>query len=128
MNWTELKKQFSNEYADIPYKFINDAEGYNPITLKKWINSVNEEDLPEELIPIYGVINTGSYDADAKILLVNPITKEFYSIHGSHCSCYGFEGQFTPELCPIQYLATNTYWQEAKDIINQVIDYFISKE
>ena len=30
--------------------------------------------------------------------------EKFYEVTGSHCSCYGLEGQWDPELCSDEYV------------------------
>lgn len=37
------------------------------------------------------------YEGDAYVLLFNTQDHKLYEVHGSHCSCYGLEGQWEPE-------------------------------
>lgn len=43
--------------------------------------------------------HVGSFGCDSEsfFLLQNRLTKELFEIHGSHCSCYGFEEQLNLE-------------------------------
>ncbi len=66
----------------------------------------------------------GSYEGNARFLLIEPATGKFWEIHGSHCSCYGFEGQFVPSECPIEYLAKGKQWEEAYETVLEVVKYF----
>lgn len=45
-----------------------------------------------------------SYDGYSNFLLEEKSTGKVFEIHGSHCSCYGFEGQFKPEATTAEYL------------------------
>lgn len=109
-------------YADIPTQFEKDIEEWSLQDVKSFVisNSPNTEEELKNLIPILGVLNSYSYEEDATVHLVNPYTGKFYSVYGSHCSCYGFEGQFNLEETPIQYLMTLEYAEH----IRKVIKYF----
>lgn len=42
-------------------------------------------------------------------LLRDRETKTLFENHGSHCSCCGFEGQWTPEATTIEYLRSDKF-------------------
>jgi hypothetical protein len=50
--------------------------------------------------------SVGSYGCDSSsfFLLQNKKTNELFEVHGSHCSCYGFEGQLLLEPTTIEAL------------------------
>ena len=52
--------------------------------------------------------SVGDYGCDSSswFLLQEKSTGDLYEVHGSHCSCYGFEGQFTPEKTSVEYLTS----------------------
>jgi len=111
MNWnnlyTELVELTTNmTLYEIPHQFNGDAAGWSVLECLKWINAENQAPMPLNFVPIYGEWNSGSYEGDCRFLLIDITAGKFYDISGSHCSCYGFEGQFIPELCPIEYLTT----------------------
>lgn len=54
------------------------------------LNDVNE---PEEILA--AVYNGGGYEGDACIIYREG--DKYYIASGSHCSCYGLEGQWEPE-------------------------------
>src|SRR5579864_9387612 len=73
-------------------------------------NSVEEDfeiqipDTDEILLASYG---SWSYDGDAFVLFRRHIKGEktrLFEVNGSHCSCYGLEGQWEPEETTIQAL------------------------
>lgn len=48
-------------------------------------------------------------DSSAWLLLRDRNSKALFEVHGSHCSCYGYEGQFTPELTSLEYLKSDKF-------------------
>ena len=44
------------------------------------------------------------YSGDAFVLFRDNRDGLLYEVHGSHCSCYGLEGQWRPELCDLESL------------------------
>jgi hypothetical protein len=56
------------------------------------------EDIPHiHLKILYADYNQEGYEGDAYVLGYNKSTKQFFEVHGSHCSCYGLEGQWEEE-------------------------------
>ena len=47
---------------------------------------------------IYAVYEEPPYEGYADIFYLHVSTGMFYEVHGSHCSCYGLENQWKPEL------------------------------
>jgi len=45
-----------------------------------------------------------NYSGDAFVLYRDTRDGKLYEVHGSHCSCYGLEGQWEPEACDLQSL------------------------
>lgn len=45
-----------------------------------------------------------SYEGSAYVLFQDLATNKLFEVHGSHCSCNGFEGQWAPEEVSIEYL------------------------
>jgi hypothetical protein len=83
--------------------------------------------------------STGDYGCDSSgfFLLQDIKTKDLFEIHGSHCSCYGFEGQLSLEPTTIaslkdraakQYVfSTGGYDNSERENINAVIDFITSR-
>lgn len=46
--------------------------------------------------------HVGGYEMDAFCLYAKDC--KFYTVHGSHCSCYGLEGQWEPEETSLEYI------------------------
>ena len=53
--------------------------------------------LPKHLKLLYADYTYEDYTGDAYVLGYNKETKQFFEVHGSHCSCYGLEGQWDEE-------------------------------
>lgn len=45
-----------------------------------------------------------NYSGDAFVLFRDTRDGQLYEVHGGHCSCYGLEGQWRPELCDLESL------------------------
>lgn len=61
-----------------------------------------------------------SYTGESHFLLEDRKTGELFEVHASHCSCYGYEGQFTPEKTNVKYLLSNksgffNYYESARE-------------
>jgi len=48
---------------------------------------------------LFAWYGNGSYDGSAFVLFYRD--GELYEVHGNHCSCYGLEGQWKPELTSV---------------------------
>jgi hypothetical protein len=53
------------------------------------------------LLASYGYEN---YSGDAFVLFRDTRDGKLYELYGSHCSCYGLEGQWAPEECDLAAL------------------------
>jgi len=60
--------------------------------------------------------NYENYQGEAFIVLCNVITREWFVVSASHCSCYGFEGQFLPTAVTYAYLISehNPEWNNGE--------------
>lgn len=68
----------------------------------------DEIDKFQILIAYMSVGRYGS-DSSAWLLLRRCEDGALYEVHGSHCSCYGFEGQFGPEATTKEYLKSDKF-------------------
>lgn len=46
---------------------------------------------------IYANYENEMYDGSATVFFFDRNTEKYYEAYGSHCSCYGLEGQWEPE-------------------------------
>jgi hypothetical protein len=96
---------------------IEDLLGKNEAQVKQHIAEQYAEDfyiqsiklVQDELDKLDVLIayeSVGSWGCDSTSFFVfkNKETGELYEMHGSHCSCYGFEGQFRLEPTTVEAL------------------------
>lgn len=50
----------------------------------------------DDMVVLIAYESVGNYDCDS-FFLIQDQEGNFYEVNGSHCSCYGFEGQWFPE-------------------------------
>jgi hypothetical protein len=62
---------------------------------------IKEADLKDATI-IAAVYDGGGYDGSAMVVFRKE--GKLYEVHGSHCSCYGLEGQWSPEETTLEAL------------------------
>ena len=64
-----------------------------------------------QVLVAYESIGPGGCDSESFFLLRSKADGSLYEIHGSHCSCHGFEGQLDLEptdIKSLKYRAINT--------------------
>lgn len=62
-----------------------------------------------EILIAYESVGNWGCDSASFFLLRHRLTDELYENHGSHCSCYGFEEQFKPEVTTLEYLQSDKF-------------------
>ena len=93
--------------------FLEDLKNFNHAEVKQHL--IEEYTAPKIEMKNYDVIiayeSVGSWGCDSTsfFLLKNKTTNKYFEIHGSHCSCYGFENQFKPELTTLKYLKSEKW-------------------
>lgn len=78
--------------------------------------------------------SVGDYGCDSAGFYVFRKGRKLYEVHGSHCSCYGFENQWSPEATSLAFLRSkhlhfptggyDTGWGDRRQ---QVRDFFAIK-
>lgn len=61
------------------------------------IEKAKEQLKDMEVLIAYEHVGSWGCDSSSFFLLKNKQTNELFEVHGSHCSCYGFEGQLELE-------------------------------
>ena len=87
----EVKNHISVEYAE-----KNEAE------LRKELNKF-------KILIVYESVGSWGRDSSSFFLIQSKKNKELFEVHGSHCSCYGFEGQWSPKKTSIEYLKSDKF-------------------
>ena len=68
---------------------------------------------------LYACYNGGGYDGEAHVIFRKD--GKLYEVNGSHCSCYGLEGQWKPEETSAEaMLVRPNVATEAKEILSQL--------
>lgn len=73
------------------------------------------------------------YEGSAFVLMRDKLTKELVTVYGSHCSCYGLEGQFDIEkssIEQIQKLYDENYYtyREIRDELGAILKHLRKKK
>ena len=87
-----------------------------------------EEDVAEPDEVLLAMYDMDGYEGSADVIYRNG--DRYYWAHGSHCSCYGLEGQFDPEEYSAELLVAalrrgnHFYWagDHADALCNQIVD------
>jgi len=114
--------------------FLEDLSTLTEKEIKK--HFIDEYEAKEEDVKKYNVLiayeSVGSWGCDSSsyFLLKEKSTKKFFEVRGSHCSCYGFEGQFEAEEATIEYLKSDKFYMgcggyddNCEENTNKVKDY-----
>lgn len=69
----------------------------------------------EKILKDYNVViayeSVGSWGCDSSSFFLLEKDGKYYEVHGGHCSCYGFEGQFEIEKeSPLEYLKSDKFY------------------
>jgi hypothetical protein len=78
-DWQDVRRQFS------------DASYYHKSEGNLQIDPVEEPD------HVYAYYDREGYEGTAKVAYYIAAENKFYTVYGTHCSCYGLEGQWEPE-------------------------------
>lgn len=99
---------------------LGDYEGmtYNDIV----IDIVGNYEVEQSIVDSYKIVvastEYASYEGSSYFLLIHRSTGKLYEVHGGHCSCYGFEGQFQPEETTVEYIFSNMYpYRDCQEIM-----------
>lgn len=60
--------------------------------------------------PLVAFEDAGCWEGTSFFLLRERATGALFENHASHCSCYGFEGQWRPEPTTVEYLKSDKFW------------------
>lgn len=93
--------------------FLEDLAGKSDEDVRHHIRDDFEAPAAEikrfEILIAYESVGAYGCDSSAWFLLRECETGKLFEVHGSHCSCYGFEGQFEPEPTTLEYLKSDKF-------------------
>jgi hypothetical protein len=90
---------------------LADLDGYSQDELKNHIAQSYEVDRAklDNVTFLVAFEEVGPWGCDSSSFFLVEIDGELYENHASHCSCYGFEGQWTPESTTVDYLKSDHF-------------------
>lgn len=94
----EIKPYFGGEWAE------RDRYGREPLEA---IADEFKIELTNEQV-VFAAYDTPPYEGYATVLLLT--NGKLYEVAGSHCSCYGLEGQWSPEETTVKALRMRRYY------------------
>lgn len=98
---------------------------YTEQEIKDWIAEAyceSKEELDKFDILISREISCG-YEEWSYYLLHEKATGKLFENHASHCSCYGFEGQWEPEETTLKYLFSKHYeYRNDPEIMSWILE------
>lgn len=98
-----MKKLFLEDLKELTEKQIKEhlVEQYG----------ADEKELKKfDILVAYESVGSWGCDSSSWFLLRNKETGQLFENHGSHCSCYGFEGQWGPEPATLEYLKSDKFY------------------
>ena len=103
MTEAEVKAHIADEYAgsksDHDYGEPTDEE-------KKALASILDS---YDVVVAYESVGSWGCDSSSWFLLRNKDSGKYFEFSGSHCSCYGFEGQFDLDEAVVEYLKSEKF-------------------
>lgn len=68
--------------------------------------SIDAKEVDDEVCVLLAAYSYECYEGSAFVLFIKD--DKLYEVHGSHCSCYGLEGQWEPEETTFEALDQRT--------------------
>jgi len=90
--------------------FLEDLANKNESEVLDHIASTFETERPVDIELLIAYESVGSWGCDSSNWFLFRKNGKLYENHGSHCSCYGFEGQWKPEETTIEYLKSDKFY------------------
>lgn len=94
--------------------YLEDLKQLTESEVKKHISLEYEYPLEQldnyEILVAYESVGRWGCDSSSWFLIKDKVSGELYETHGSHCSCYGFEGQFELEHTTVEYLQSDKFY------------------
>lgn len=103
-NLKQLKTHIANNYAGTVSGFDYENPSKEEISsLRKTLNDYN-------ILIAYESVGSWGCDSSSFFLLEKKSSGRLFEVHGSHCSCYGFEGQWLIEKTTKKYLKSDKFY------------------
>ena len=103
MSEAEIKAHLAAEYSGDKSGFeYGEPTDSDKEKVTKYLDDYN-------VVIAYESVGSWGCDSSSYFLLQHKGTGVFQEIIGSHCSCYGFEGQFDPQEATLEYLKSDKF-------------------
>jgi len=100
----EIKRHIAHGYSgcrsDLDYEIPSDED---KAKVENYLSDYN-------ILIAYESVGDFGCDSSLYFLMQHKTILEYEEISGSHCSCFGFEGQFDPEETSLQYLKSDRFY------------------
>lgn len=103
MTEAEVKEHIAYEYAGIK----SGLDYGKPIDTERL--AIAEILKGYDVVVAYESVGSWGCDSASWFLLRNKDNGKYFEFSGSHCSCYGFEGQFDLEETTVEYLKSDKF-------------------
>lgn len=77
---------------------------YGNFNSKKDVESYFDVYLDDNIVILLASYDIEWYEGSAYVLFYNKLDSKLYEVFGSHCSCYGLEGQWEPEETSVELI------------------------
>ncbi len=99
---------------EYPFLAVGEFEGSSYEDVVENIHSQWGWDAPEGALDGFRILVAydmqESYEGAGWFLLIRESDGQLFEVHGSHCSCMGFEGQFSPEETSLDYVFSSRFY------------------
>lgn len=93
--------------------FLEDLKGKKVAEIRQHLvdeyQATKQQAAKYEILVAYESVGSWGCDSSSYFLLRDKADGKLYEVRGSHCSCYGFEGQFEPEEATLEYLKSDKF-------------------
>lgn len=96
--------------SSAPFLPLNDFSGLSYVAVRNEVirnYQIEASEMDKYQLLIASNVAHSDYEESSQFLLLEKATGTLCEVHGSHCSCYGYEGQFIPEATTANYLLSN---------------------
>lgn len=108
---SKIKCNASPIFRARPFAGLGDFQNESEADIRTWIREQFREPLEKfaHLDILLAYWSGSDYEETAWFLLRDRATGVLLEVHGSHCSCYGFEEQWSPEETTLEYLKSDKF-------------------
>lgn len=118
-------EEIDNHFEELRKDFKSDSTSWN--------NGSSTKEIPKDIKILVAFYSLENYSGNA--IVIFEYDGKLFEVNGSHCSCYGLEGQWEPEEITKEYIShriNNGEWVDnwacsASDKVNKAINEHLTK-